>query len=114
MLQNRMGWLVTARYCRARGYMGMGLIFAMPFGILGLLAAGLLGHWALGVGLLAWAVVNRLIMALAGGWWGFGAKPLFGKFWFYRRRDLLGLLVCCMIFTGPKMGGRAGGFNWRA
>ena len=43
-------WRVTERYCRPKGYLGMGLIFAMPFGILGFLAAGLLGAWSTGNG----------------------------------------------------------------
>jgi ceramide glucosyltransferase len=111
MLQNQLRWRVTERYCRPKGYLGMGLIFAMPFGILGLLAAGLLGHWALGAGLLAWAVVNRWIMAFAVGWVVLRDRPLLRKLWLYPTRDLLGFVVWCMSFGGTKIAWRSGRFE---
>ena len=37
MWQNQLRWRVTERYCRPKGYLGMGLIFAVPYGILGLI-----------------------------------------------------------------------------
>jgi ceramide glucosyltransferase len=111
MLQNQLRWRVTERYCRPKGYLGMGLIFAMPFGILGLLAAGLLGHWAVGAGLLAWAVVNRWIMAFAVGWVVLRDRPLLQKLWLYPTRDLLGFAVWCMSFGGTRIAWRSGRFE---
>jgi ceramide glucosyltransferase len=111
MLQNQLRWRVTERYCRPKGYLGMGLIFAMPFGILGLLAAGLLGHWALGAGLLVWAVVNRWIMAFAVGWLALRDRPLLRKIWLYPTRDLLGFVVWCMSFGGTKIAWRSSRFE---
>jgi len=111
MLQNQLRWRVTERYCRPKGYLGMGLIFAMPFGILGLLAAGLLGHWAGGAGLLAWAVANRWIMAFAVGWLALRDRPLLGKIWLYPTRDLLGFIVWCMSFGGTKIAWRSSRFE---
>ena len=111
MLQNQLRWRVTERYCRPKGYMGMGLIFAMPFGILGLLAAGMLGHWAWGAGLLAWAVVNRWIMAFAVGWVALRDRPLLRKIWLYPTRDLLGFVVWCLSFSGTKIAWRSSRFE---
>jgi ceramide glucosyltransferase len=111
MLQNQLRWRVTERYCRPKGYLGMGLIFAMPFGILGLLAAGLLGHWALGAGFLAWAVVNRWIMAFTVGWVVLRDRPLLRKLWLYPTRDLLGFVVWCMSFGGTKIAWRSSRFE---
>jgi len=111
MLQNQLRWRVTERYCRPKGYLGMGLIFAMPFGILGLLAAGLLGHWALGLALLAWAVVNRWIMAFAVGWVALRDRPLLRNIWLYPTRDLLGFIVWCMSFGGTKIAWRSSRFE---
>ena len=111
MLQNQLRWRVTERYCRPKGYLGMGLIFAMPFGILGLLAAGLLGHWAWGIGLLALAVVNRWIMAFAVGWVVLRDRPLLWKLWLYPTRDLLGFIVWCMSFGGTKIAWRSSRFE---
>ncbi|HEV2101618.1 MAG TPA: glycosyltransferase [Candidatus Acidoferrum sp.] len=111
MLQNQLRWRVTERYCRPKGYLGMGLIFAMPFGIAGLLAAGLLGQWAWGIGLLALAVVNRWIMAFAVGWVVLRDRPLLQKLWLYPTRDLLGFIVWCMSFGGTKIAWRSSRFE---
>ena len=111
MLQNQLRWRVTERYCRPKGYLGMGLIFAMPFGILGFLAGGSLGHWALGAGLLAWALVNRWIMAFAVGWVVLRDRPLLRKLWLYPTRDLLGFVVWCMSFGGTKIAWRSSRFE---
>jgi len=114
MLQNQLRWRVTERYCRPKGYLGMGLIFAMPFGILGFLSAGLLGAWALGTALLAWAVVNRLVEAYAVGWVVLRDRPLLRKIWLYPTRDLLGFIVWCMSFAERRSPGEAAGLNCRA
>ena len=111
MLQNQLRWRVTERYCRPKGYLGMGLIFAIPFGILGLLAAALLGHWVVGAGLLAWAVVNRWIMAFAVGWVVLRDRPLLRKLWLYPTRDLLGFVVWCISFGGTKIAWRSSRFE---
>src|SRR5215471_17667458 len=111
MMQNQLRWRVTERYCRPKGYVGMGLIFAMPFGILGLLAGGLLGQWALGAALLAWAIINRLIEAFAVGWVVLRDKPLLRRIWLYPIRDLLGFLVWCLSFSGTKIAWRSSKFE---
>lgn len=111
MWQNQLRWAVTARYCRPKGHVGMGLIFAMPFGILGLLAAGFLGHWGWGLALLGWAVVNRWIEAWAVGWLVLRDKPLLKKIWLYPTRDLLGFVVWCMSFAGTKIAWRSSKFE---
>ncbi len=65
----------------------------MPYGILGLLAFGLLGHWGIGWLFLAAAVLNRLAEAWLVGWmvvrdWQIRRAP-----WLYPLRDLLGFAV---------------------
>jgi len=111
MWQNQLRWRVTERYCRPKGYVGMGLIFAMPFGILGLLAGGLLGYWTLGAALLAWAVINRLIEAFAVGWVALRDKPLLRRIWLYPTRDLLGFIVWCVSFSGTNIAWRSSKFE---
>ena len=111
MWQNQLRWRVTERYCRPKGYIGMGLIFAMPYGIVGLLAGGLLGNWILGAALLAWAVINRLIEAFAVGWVVLRDKPLLRAIWLYPTRDLLGFIVWCASFSGTKIAWRSSKFE---
>jgi hypothetical protein len=82
MWQNQLRWAQTTRYSRPRGQFGSGLIFAMPYGIVGFFAAAGLGHWGIAFLLLAVAVANRLA---EGGWWdgswcvirGYGVRPLY-------------------------------------
>ena len=111
MWQNQLRWRVTERYCRPRGYLGMGLVFAMPYGILGLLACGSLGHWSWGVGLLAWAITNRLVEAFAVGWVALRDKPLRRKLWLYPARDLLGFIVWCASFSDANIAWRSSKFE---
>ncbi len=111
MWQNQLRWRVTERYCRPKGYVGMGLIFAMPYGIVGLLAGGLLGNWIVGVALLCWAVLNRLIEAYAVGWVALRDKSLLRRLWLYPTRDLLGFIVWCVSFSGTKIAWRSSKFE---
>jgi ceramide glucosyltransferase len=111
MWQNQLRWRVTERYCRPKGYAGMGLIFAMPFGILGLLAGGLLGNLMLGLVLLGWAVINRLLEAFVVGWMVLRDKPLLRNIWLYPLRDLLGFIVWCVSFSGTKIAWRSSKFE---
>jgi ceramide glucosyltransferase len=93
MWQNQLRWAQTTRYSRPKGHFGSGLIFAMPYGLLGFLAAGLLGHWAIGVLLLAVAVMNRLTEAWLVGWLVVRDPRIRRAPWLYPLRDLLGFLV---------------------
>jgi ceramide glucosyltransferase len=93
MWQNQLRWAQTTRYSRPKGHFGSGLIFAMPYGLLGLFAAGLLGHWGIGVLLLGVAVVNRLLEAWLVGWMVVRDPEIRRAPWMYPLRDLLGFLV---------------------
>jgi ceramide glucosyltransferase len=93
MWQNQLRWAQTTRYSRPKGHFGSGLIFAMPYGVLGFFAAASLGHWAVGSLLLAIAVLNRLLEAWLVGW-RFVRDPVIRRSpWLYPLRDLLGFAV---------------------
>ena len=93
MWQNQLRWAQTTRYSRPKGHFGSGLIFAMPYGLLGFLAAGFLGHWGIGALLLAVAVLNRLTEAWLVGWMVVRDPQIRRAPWLYPLRDLLGFLV---------------------
>ena len=93
MWQNQLRWAQTTRYSRPKGHFGSGLIFAIPYGLLGFLAAAGLRHWGWGLVLLGVAVVNRLIEA-----WLVGGKVVRDAEirrapWLHPLRDLLGFAV---------------------
>jgi ceramide glucosyltransferase len=93
MWQNQLRWAQTTRYSRPKGHFGSGLIFAIPYGILGFLAAMGLGHWGIGVVLLAVAVLNRLVEAWLVGWMVVRDPEVRRAPWLYPLRDLLGFAV---------------------
>ncbi|MGA8620582.1 MAG: bacteriohopanetetrol glucosamine biosynthesis glycosyltransferase HpnI [Candidatus Sulfotelmatobacter sp.] len=93
MWQNQLRWAQTTRYSRPKGHFGSGLIFAMPYGIIGLLAAAGLRHWGLGALLLGVAVLNRLAEAWLVGWMVVRDPEVRRAPWLYPLRDLLGFAV---------------------
>jgi ceramide glucosyltransferase len=93
MWQNQLRWAQTTRHSRPKGHFGSGLIFAIPYGLLGFLAAAGLGHWRVGVILLAIAVVNRLFEAWLVGWKIVRDPQILRAPWLYPLRDLLGFAV---------------------
>jgi ceramide glucosyltransferase len=93
MWQNQLRWAQTTRCSRPKGHFGSGLIFAMPYGLLGFLAAAGLGHWLFGALLLASAIVNRLLEAWLVGWTVVRDPVIRRAPWLYPLRDLLGFAV---------------------
>src|SRR5207237_8328957 len=68
-LGDQLRWMKSTRHSRPMGHVGTGLTFAMPFGVLGLLAAAALGHGAWGLALFGAAFVDRMIQpGVVGGW----------------------------------------------
>ncbi|MGB8985514.1 MAG: bacteriohopanetetrol glucosamine biosynthesis glycosyltransferase HpnI [Candidatus Sulfotelmatobacter sp.] len=93
MWQNQLRWAQTTRYSRPRGHFGSGLIFAMPYGLLGFVSAALLGHWRIGVLLLLVATLNRLAEAWLVGWTVVRDPKIRRAPWLYLLRDVLGFAV---------------------
>ena len=93
MWRNQLRWAQSTRYSRPKGHFGSGLVFAMPYGMLGLVSAALLGHPGIGVLLLGTAVLNRLVEAWLVGWIVVRDPQVRHAPWLYPLRDLLGFFV---------------------
>jgi ceramide glucosyltransferase len=93
MWQNQLRWAQTTRYSRPKGHFGSGLIFAIPYGLLGFVAAAGLGHWGIGALLFGTAVLNRLAEAWLVGWMVVRDPQVRRAPWLYPLRDLLGFAV---------------------
>src|SRR5580765_2110368 len=105
-LGDQLRWMKSTRYSRPAGHLGTGLTFAMPFGLLGLVAAAELGHWGLGLAFLGWAALNRMIQSIAIGW-GIARDPRsLTLCWLYPLRDLAGFFVWVGSYTSRR-------FYWR-
>jgi ceramide glucosyltransferase len=102
MWERQLRWAMGSRYSRPKGHIGTGLTFAVPYGILGLIAASLLGRPWLGAALLAAALLNRMAQCWIIGWWTAGdpvarpATPL------YPLRDLHGFIIWCASYLSKR------------
>jgi ceramide glucosyltransferase len=111
MWQRQVRWAAGTRRSRPRGHFGTGLVYAVPYGLLALVAGLLLGHGAVGAAVLVWSVLNRCIESLAIGW-GITRDPVcLRRPWLYAARDLLGFAVWCASYVSGKITWRAGLFE---
>ncbi len=102
MWSNQIRWAKSTRYSRPKGHLGSGLIFAVPYGILGCGSALLLGHPGLAFSLLGAALLNRVLEAWVIGW-GIVRDPQARRApWLYPIRDLLGFIVWCASYLGSR------------
>jgi ceramide glucosyltransferase len=102
MWDNQIRWAKSTRYSRPKGHLGSGLIFAVPFGLLGLLAASLLGKPILGFALLGAALLNRILESWLVGWEVVRDPFALKQFWLYPIRDLLGFVVWAASYTAAR------------
>ena len=102
-LLHQVRWMKSSRFSRRLGHIGSGLTFAMPFGLLGLLAGWMRGDWVLGLGLLAAAYLNRVIQSLVVGWGVVRDRNSLWFCWLYPARDLLGFFLWCASFVGSEI-----------
>jgi len=103
MWDNQFRWAKSTRYSRPRGHFGSGLIFALPYGLLGLAAAIALGMTGLGLALLGAAVLNRILESWLVGWGVVRDPVALKEFWLYPVvRDFLGFIVWAASYTGAR------------
>jgi ceramide glucosyltransferase len=103
MWQNQARWARSTRRSRPLGHLGSGLVFAMPYGLAGFIAAGLLGSWTLGAAMLIVALLNRFVETWAVGWWVVRDPRARQAPWLYPLRDLLGFFVWCSSYLSTRM-----------
>lgn len=87
---DQLRWMQSTRNSRPAGHLGTGLTYAVPFGLMGWGAAASLGHPWLGLGLFAFALLNRIVQAAAVGWTTLRDARSLRFCWLYPVRDLLG------------------------
>jgi ceramide glucosyltransferase len=103
---DQLRWMKSTRYSRPIGHLGTSLTYAMPFGILGLLAGAALGRWQIGVGVFVLACLNRMIQSVAVGWPVVRDPRAIWLCWLYPLRDLFGFMAWIGSYTSRE-------FYWR-
>jgi ceramide glucosyltransferase len=104
-------WMRSTRFSRPAGHLGTVLTFAMPFGVLGLAAGMVSGHWAIGTGIFAWAALNRIVMSIAAGWSVVRDPYALRNAWLYPLRDLMGFCWWCASYFGSEIVWRDGRYQ---
>jgi ceramide glucosyltransferase len=103
---DQLRWMKSTRYSRPAGHVGTGFTFAVPFGLLGWIAAMAGGDPSLAWLLLGAAWMNRAIQSVAVGWGVMGDTRALQYCWLYPLRDLLGFAMWIGSFTSHD-------FQWR-
>ena len=102
MWENQLRWGKSTRYSRPKGHLGSGLTFAIPFGLLGLVAAMGLGMPVLGLVLFGLTVLNRMTESWLVGWGVVRDRVALTQVWMYPLRDLLGFVVWVASYAGAS------------
>jgi len=106
-LKHQVRWMRSTRFSRPKGHVGTVLTFAMPFGVLGLIA-GILGHhWLLGMAIFAVTYMQRMMQSVIAGYSVVGDRQALNQAWLYPLRDLLGFFLWCGSYLSSKI-------DWRA
>jgi ceramide glucosyltransferase len=102
MWENQLRWAKSTRYSRPKGHLGSGMVYALPFGLLGFFASMALGNLLLGAILLGMAILNRALESWLVGWAVVRDPVARKQFWLWLVRDLLGFIVWAASYTGMR------------
>jgi ceramide glucosyltransferase len=101
-MAHQQAWSTSTRFSRPKGHFGELLTYAVPCGLLGLAALGAAGHFGLGLGLLAFTVLDRVLLCLlvAGG--VVKDRAAVRKAWLYPLRDFMGFCFWVRSYFGSR------------
>lgn len=102
-LKHQVRWMKSTRFSRPKGHFGTALTFAIPYGLLGAVAAAAMGHLGWGLALLGWSVATRLLLSVAVGRCVVEDKSWFGLIVLYPLRDLMGFGFWVASYFGSKI-----------
>jgi ceramide glucosyltransferase len=114
MWRRHLRWAIGTKYSRPKGHFGTGLIFAVPYGLLSLVAGLLLNEPLVGIALAVWSVLNRCLESVVIGWGVVGDPECLRKPWLFPIRDLLGFAVWCASYLASASHWRVGRFQFAA
>jgi ceramide glucosyltransferase len=102
-LKHQARWMKSTRFSRPKGHFGSALTFSLPFGLLGLVAAALIGHPWWGIALLGWSIATRWALAVAVGRQVVRDPSWFGLLVLYPVRDLMGFGFWAASYLGSRV-----------
>lgn len=111
MWRRQVRWATGTKHSRPKGHFGTVLVFAIPYGLAGFFGGLLAGNFVFGAGLLALALLNRLVENYVIGWGVTRDRQCLTKPWLYPLRDLLGFAVWVASYMSRNMRWRDGRFE---
>lgn len=99
-------WMKSTRMSRPWGHLGTGLTFGMPFGLLALVSGFMAGQPRLGIALLVWALVSRVLLCAVAGGMVVADPDALRYCWLYPFRDALGSIFWLASYASRKVGWR--------
>jgi ceramide glucosyltransferase len=104
--EHQVRWMRSTRFSRPKGHLGSLLTYALPYGVLGMIAGLAAGRPDLGVALLVWAVANRILQSILAGYVVAGDRNALVRCWLFPIRDLLGGALWVASYFSSRI-------NWR-
>ena len=101
-IAHQQDWATSTRYSRPAGHVGEVLTYAMPFGLLGLVALGAAGHLVLGLALLAFTILDRVLLCLLVAGCVVKDGAALRKAWIYPLRDFMGFCFWLRSYFGSR------------
>lgn len=101
--KHQIRWMKSTRFSRPKGHFGTCLTFSVPAGLLAGAASLLLHHPLLGLGLLGYSVVTRMLLAAAIGAAVVEERNLLRTALLFPLRDLLGFCYWAASYTSNKI-----------
>ena len=102
-MRHQVRWMRSTRFSRPKGHLGTMLTYAMPFGVVGLIAGLASGYTKLGISLLAAAFLNRVIQSVLAGYVVAQDRKALVFAWLYPVRDLLGAFLWIGSYLSAKI-----------
>ena len=102
-MKHQARWMQSTRFSRPKGHFGTALTFGMPFGVLALAACLALGHPVWGAALLVYALVVRVLLAVAVGRLVVQDPSWFDLLLLYPIRDLMGIGFWAASYLSRKI-----------
>jgi ceramide glucosyltransferase len=101
-MAHQQAWATSTRFSRPAGHFGELLTYAVPFGLLGLAALGAAGHLVLGLALLAFTVLDRVLLCLLVAGCVVKDRAAARKAWLYPLRDFMGFCFWLGSYFGSR------------
>jgi len=101
-IAHQQGWSTSTRFSRPMGHFGEVLTYAIPFGLLGLATFSAAGHLALGLGLLAFTILDRVLLCLLVAGCVVNDRAALRKAWLYPLRDFMGFCFWVRSYFGSR------------